>query len=217
MVKTPFGILIRYQLAADSTQENQVTATTAELHANLWEFEKSQFLDIGIMVDNPDRLKKIVIQVPWKLTKGSLGDLGGRLIANQPLIAAVFNENFKIQSDANAKFCICQGAKNSFSITKLTTHEVVVKDNTSSTAEVTDIEIRPASTGNTGLHYFRIRIQDIPKNLYASEFKQGDRFLLSSWIDTQLVDFRINVKRGVPDELLTSPGLEWFKFTKMHF
>jgi hypothetical protein len=58
----------------------------------------------------------------------------------------------------------------------------------------------------------------VPESTYTAIFYQKDRNLLSSSLETRIVDFRINVRRGVPDDVLTSqPDLFFPRWRKIHF
>lgn len=65
--------------------------------------------------------------------------------------------------------------------------------------------------------YIRFRIAQIPRNIYTTELEKKDKNILSSDIKTRIIDFRINVRRGIPDELLAAEsGLVFPSFKKMH-
>lgn len=65
--------------------------------------------------------------------------------------------------------------------------------------------------------YIRFRIAKIPRNIYTTELEKKDKNILSSDIKTRIIDFRINVRRGIPDELLAAEsGLVFPSFKKMH-
>ncbi len=65
--------------------------------------------------------------------------------------------------------------------------------------------------------YIRFRIANIPRNIYTTELEKKDKNILSSDIRTKIIDFRINVRRGIPDELLAAEsGLVFPSFRKMH-
>jgi len=65
--------------------------------------------------------------------------------------------------------------------------------------------------------YVRFRIRKIPSQVYTEVFYQKDRAIISSTITTRIVDFRINVRRGIPEALLSGDEKIYFpEFSKIH-
>ncbi|MBS4011918.1 MAG: hypothetical protein KGZ72_14330 [Roseovarius sp.] len=68
--------------------------TGAEFHVNLWHFsskKRSDFFEIGVLVDDPSALSAIKIFVPFDLNYDQIRDLGGEF--SEPNLAqGIFNE-----------------------------------------------------------------------------------------------------------------------------
>ena len=76
------------------------------LHINLWRLNKKNegkeglyknFLDIGIKILEPGNVANIRIFLPFGVGKGAIEDLGYLFEGNDKLVAAVFNEDFKVR------------------------------------------------------------------------------------------------------------------------
>jgi hypothetical protein len=214
MNPSPFGLLIRY---TDDTNKN--APNEAELHANLWELDNKSHLDIGLMLHQYVENRKIVIQVPFELTKDNICDLGGALRGQPDLISAVFNEDFTTTTDQSHPHITCSKGTEKFSIIKLSVSslKVELEANIEQGAVVSTITITPPTDSpKMGKIYLRIRLLNIPKHFYSNQLSQIDRLVLSSWKRTQLVDFRINAKRGVPESILSQLNYKWICFSKIH-
>lgn len=71
---------------------------------------------------------------------------------------------------------------------------------------------------STAPRYVRFRINKVPAESYEAKFSQPDKNILSSYIETRIIDFRINVRRGIPEQfLIDKPTLRFPHFGKIHF
>ncbi|WP_342051588.1 MULTISPECIES: hypothetical protein [unclassified Cupriavidus] len=216
--------------AAESDSTNAGDELGDELHVNLWEIGNERFLDVGVMVSSWNETDAVLIDVPWKLNISQISDLGARLNGERA-IAAIFNEivHYDGFADGNYAEISFRREDNSaeqefghFTLLRLHSQFFEIKDiYISDGREVSQLEIRlPRPTrSNKDYHrvYIRFRIRNVPEKMYASVFKQRDRNLLSSSTVTRIIDFRINVRRGMPDELLSGDEAVTFpRFAKIH-
>lgn len=203
-----------------------------ELHVNLWEVAEKSILDLGIMININGDKKVCAIQVdlPWKVEPRNITDLGAQL-NSEKTVAAIFNEIVHYNGRADNNYATIRllpsEAPNvrDFALLRLNSNSYKARcqhlaDGSSFTQ--LRVELPSASEMNgmgTSMVYVRFRIKDVPPEVYASIFRQKDRNLLSSSTETRIVDFRINVRRGVPDEILSSADRSvWFPpFKKIHF
>lgn len=241
----PFsGIIVRYRHPAPAAEDG-VQATvlspdggkdatspesavpTDELHVNLWEIGGEPFLDLGVMVGDWARCESVQVDLPWSLDARKVSDLGARLNGEKS-IAAIFNEvvhydGFADRNYASISFRRDDGEDfNSFTLLRLnSTHFRLKELNLADGTSVTQLRInlpRPQTNASNLRAYIRFRIRSVPDSVYASVFRQKDRNLLSSSTETRIIDFRINVRRGVPDEVLTGDNDVHFpRFSKIHF
>ncbi|MFV8671604.1 hypothetical protein ACNRC9_21715 [Ralstonia pseudosolanacearum] len=242
----PFsGIIVRYLLAGGATSQTEtagdafgkvVSHTESisddknkrpgdQLHVNLWDMAGRQYLDIGVMVSNPSATKEVWVDIPWKLNEESVIDLGAKL-DGEKMITAIFNELAEYTGEsekeyANVKLELNNGEERHFFVVRLARRHF-------------NFEYQPMPIGSTRIKigwpsredegvsptkalYLRIRVRSVPPDVFFSTFRQRDRNLLSSTTITRLFDFRVNVRRGIPDEiLLGEQRLQFPQFEKIH-
>jgi len=195
-----------------------------ELHVNYWEVGSRRFLDIGVMISSLT-VQAIRVDVPWKLKRSQIFDLGSEL-NGEKIITAVFNEVVHYESASDGDYAHIrldpQGARDrKFTILRLNgTHLNASTEEMLSGGFSTRIQITVPSVPDNviqGARYVRVRIVEVPRNVYTSMFYQKDRNVLSSSPETRIFDFRVNVRRGVPDDVLAGEADYIFpKFSKIH-
>lgn len=188
-----------------------------ELHVNLWEIgasNPSPFMDIGVMIHDHENIDEVVVDLPWVADKKDINDLGSKLNGEKS-VATIFNEVVHYDGFAEGNFANISFRRNSidekpFSLFRLNSQsfkveEINLSNETSSSrliiklprySEDISIEDRRKSA------YIRFRIRKVPHTVYTVNFVQTDKALISSNIETRIIDFRINVLRGVPEELM---------------
>ena len=230
----PFsGIIVRYlgkgrdaQVAGETSHSADAAAKIEradQLHVNLWDLRGHHYLDIGLMLFEHQDLEKIWIDVPWKLQKESVLDLGAKL-DSEKMITAIFNELARYSGESEKEYAtvvleLNNGETQPFTVAKLARRHFDL-DHHPHPNEGTRIKIglpELPSDGTKNPVYLRIRLKDVPPKVFFSTFRQSDRNLLSSSSVTRLLDFRINVRRGVPDEILLGEArLQFPKFERIH-
>ncbi|MDQ7979046.1 hypothetical protein QYH69_17490 [Paraburkholderia sp. SARCC-3016] len=210
-------------------------AVSDQLHVNLWEINGSSILDLGVMINKWESIESIQVDLPWEVHARDVSDLGAKL-NNEKTVAAIFNEvvyyqgaadqsyaeiSFRsvddIQGNAQSvrpkdRFCLVRLNPKSFELISLN-----LSDGSISTQLNISIpfELKDAAFEKI---YIRFRVKNVPPGVYSSVFKQKDRNILSSSFVTRIIDFRINVRRGTPDEILANDSSVRFpKFKKIHF
>ena len=210
-----------------------------ELHVNLWEVGRETVLDLGIMIHDWREMSAVQIDLPWSPSESDITDLGSRL-NSEKMVAAIFNEvvqysgcadeayaeiSFRrASSTASASspgqttghFNLIRLTRKAFSITPIPSADGTIS---SQLRVALPNDLKSIATANIPRRiYLRFRIRAIPKEVYSSVFRQRDRNLLSSSSETRIVDFRINVRRGVPDEILANAeNVAFPQFKKIHF
>jgi hypothetical protein len=198
-----------------------------EIHLNIWERKvgstQSAFLDIGLMLDLNEPAKSIELIFPWKVAETDITDLSQQ-IAKQDAIPAIFNESWTISH--HQRDCIVSdpaGRGPNFAIVStdgaLTSRKHQVHD-----AVSIDIEKLKAAAAGAGKHvgtlaqkmYVRMRISNVERDFYCVGAGQPkERGLSPSWQRTEVIDFRLNVRRGAPSGLEHSIG-SFTEFSKVH-
>lgn len=198
-----------------------------ELHLNLWENGESVHLDIGLKFDLKDPSKTLELFFPWALVGSAdskpsdVEDLANR-ITGSDAIPAVFNESWSVTSNPkNSGFIISNPSDRAplFTIVDATNSLSAKAHNDKS--HVLSINVEDLKQKSLALapqapkFYIRFRVKSVPKNFYCVGIDQKDRWWLSSWQRTEIIDFRLNVRRGVPTDLENSTGL-FVEFSKVH-
>ena len=203
-----------------------------ELHVNLWETGRdriSPFMDVGVMIGQRDEYCAVVVDFPWKVELKDVSDLGTRLNGEKS-VAAIFNEVVHYDGFAEGNFANISFRKDGrdekpFSLIRLNTQlfkvdPIFLSDESQCTRLTITLPGRPPlvkEEDKRNSAYIRFRIRNIPPTVYSMNFLQKDRALISSNTETRIIDFRINVLRGVPEELLSGNGrLKFPKFKRIH-
>jgi len=203
-----------------------------ELHVNLWETGRdriSPFMDVGVMIGQRDKYCAVVVDLPWKVELKDVSDLGARLNGEKS-VAAIFNEVVHYDGFAEGNFANISFRKDGidekpFSLLRLNTQlfkiePIFLSDENLCTRLTIALPGRPGLVKPEDKRqsaYIRFRIRNIPSTVYSMNFLQKDRALISSNTETRIIDFRINVLRGVPEELLSgNEKLEFPKFKRIH-
>jgi hypothetical protein len=233
------GIIVRYhgrrEVGGGVPIESVSEQALDQLHVNLWEVNGSSVLDIGLMIHSWQIISAVQVDLPWKVSAQDVSDLGGRL-NSEKTIAAIFNEVVQYNGSADQNYAEVSfrpgdhvgldpsRSRNHghFALLRLSTKAYTVSPVHSADGRVSS-QLRvslPAQIPSLKAErvYIRFRVRNVPSSVYCSIFPQRDRHLLSSSTETRIIDFRINVRRGVPEEILTSDDEVWFpKFKKIHF
>jgi hypothetical protein len=226
----PFsGIIVRYLRGQNIGEANDNVQD--QLHVNLWDIGEKSYLDIGLMVSNPMGVDAIWIDLPWHARRPHLIDLAPGLDGDK-LLTAIFNEVATYEGASGAHYAVVTldtpsrqtEEDDPFLVVRLDPrkieHSYLTIDGQS---EVTRFCIEwpelnySKDEHKTYRRYIRVRITHVPRDVFFSTFYPKDRTLLSSSVITRLLDFRVNVRRGVPDQiLLGEPRLEFPRLKKIH-
>jgi hypothetical protein len=198
-----------------------------EIHFNIWEGTGTEpFLDIGIMLAVHDPAERIELFLPWILEPANIEDLSPRILAING-VAAIFNEAWTSSTTNNsAGGYVTRTDGSVFAIVALNLpiiniphhplghlHSIVLdvaQLRASSLATVPSTQRQPEQM------YVRIRVKNVPLSFYQVGMDQGDALGGGARNRTEIIDFRMNVRRGVP------PGIETFlhgrfvEFSKVH-
>lgn len=187
-----------------------------ELHVNLWEMgenNRSPFMDVGVMISQHSAIDEVVIDLPWEVDKNDINDLGTKLNSEKS-VAAIFNEvvhydglaegnsaniSFRRNDQDQKPFCLFRLNSQSFRI-----ESIPISNGTLTSRVYVKIpkHKKTSKEDERKSGYIRLRIKNIPSTVYTNYFSYSDKAFISSNIETRIIDFRINVMRGVPEELM---------------
>lgn len=218
-----YGLLCFSKEASPS----KVEYVRPELHLNIWEKGSEVHLDIGLLLDKNDPSASLELFFPWKLISAEgqktpdIEDLAKR-ISTQDAIPAVFNESWSVTSHANSSgYVISEPTNKKELFTVIDSSTVLRAKEHGDKAHVVSINVRDLLIKSSSLSeqapkvYIRFRVKSVPKDFYCVGIVQKDRWWLSSWQKTEIIDFRLNVRRGVPADLEQSVG-SFVEFSKVH-
>jgi len=198
-----------------------------ECHFNLWMLNRiihkrneklDCFLDIGIKLCRQGDSTHINIFIPNQIDKSNIQDLGTIFKDNTGLVSAVFNEDYGVLTRAREKTIEVQQADATplFDIYMLDLENDVsiVRQFGGST-----ISIHIPEHLKNKMHYYRIRLKctfvDKIGYIYTPP---ASSILEGAFFQTELIDFRVNEKRILPDSLLETIRQNGdVVFTKTHF
>ncbi|MBD9627992.1 hypothetical protein IB279_34120 [Ensifer sp. ENS06] len=186
---------------------------TLELHFNLWRDSAlhADFVDIGIKVKTGAPFKRLFLFVPAQIQKTQLLDLSS-VLKHGTSLNAVFNDLVEIISRAENYFDTRLGR----TTTRIHTIDLD-RHITLEPVEMDAGDIGTVISFNKELceqfegghdHYirFRIYLTKATRHLFSSEVIPNEWFLLPSFENTELTEFRLNERRTIPPSLI-----QWFE------
>jgi hypothetical protein len=218
-----------YGLLVLATGRTVAPKLLPELHLNIWEkkswgFFESAFLDVGVMLDATDTAQTLEFVLPWSVKNTHLEDLSLRL-QERGATPAIFNESWvSSASNGGAGLVTDPVSKEIFTVVETHGDLLVYEHNKGTKQEQHSIRLNiPAikkkavtASATAKRMYVRFRVKDVPRSFYRVSLNPRDWIFLSSWQRTEIIDFRMNVRRGVPvgfEQLLNGTFLE---FSKVH-
>lgn len=177
------------QIWYDGSEEAEL-----QLDINVWRlkniWERKIYLDFGVKILLPNKVKRIYIYFPFDIKKDNIIDLGKKL-ENVFLLNGIFNENYTIQTQTKNIYVKDDTGNIIFSIYELDIKkDVVLETNFSGT--VISFEVK----GEKYPKYYRFRIMTDNYGTLFEKYKPNNSFFESAFTETEMIDFRINEKRN---------------------
>ena len=182
--------------------EGKQNSSGLEMDVNVWrlkgKIKREIFLDFGLKVLCPEDVCKIFIYFPFLLDKGNLISLGKQM-ENDSLLNGIFNENYVISTKAKNISVIEENSiKEAFSIYQLDIEKDITIENVFSGTVVSFI----VKHKNNTPRYYRFRVQARKYGTLFERYKPKNSFFESAFIETEIIDFRINEKRNQDNGLV---------------
>ncbi|MGH4120896.1 hypothetical protein [Clostridium sp.] len=194
-----------------------------DIHINLWRAEiksngKSEyFLDLGLMIEQVSDLKTINIVFPFKFKRDDFCDLGKVLISDRKIVNAIFNnECNKIDLSEPKKVLVQNGAEkfHIYSLEDEFNERIVITENKSVSLLAINMDIQDEINSC----YIRFRVQGEGVNSMVEEHKLKFTSFQSAFKITECIDFRLNEKRSISDDILEKINkANEFTIKKVHF
>lgn len=217
--------------------ESETSPPEVELHFNLWRdlvVRGSNYLDVGILFKAPtdgkgvsttlaNTAESFCLFLPAPLSKTQVVDLS-RLMEHGSTLNAVFNDVVTVTHRHDLSFDTAIGKK-----PHLTFHKLDLDH---------DIEIQPIETalGELGTlfifrrsfcarcsdkqrdQYLRLRfvLNGLARDLFTSDSRPSDWFLVSSFARTELTEFRLNERRSFP-VAIAERARAFFRIQTVHY
>lgn len=199
-----------------------------EIHFNIWEegTGTEPFLDIGVMLAIDDPAEHIELFLPWLLDAAKIEDLSSRILAANG-VSAIFNEAWTSSTTTNsAGGYVTRTDGSVFAIVPYDQPVIGHRhhhlgDFYSIVLDVAQIRATTSATvANTARPpdqmYVRIRIKNVPLPFYQVGMDQGDALGGGVRNRTEIIDFRMNVRRGVPAGIESILNGRFLEFSKVH-
>ncbi len=196
-----------------------------DIHINFWKLpiptnDFSRFLDIGLNFQASSKIDQLFLYLPFSITSEGLTDLGAVISdGSASLLTAIFNEDYQISSTAksdyhNVKDCSGNDVFNIYTLSK--SNFAIIKE---FEPEGTIIEIKlPDKSIREEKTYIRFRISGKTINGFCRIEKNVSSILNSAFTKAEILDFRINSTRHLPNKLLEIiKQARSFDIQKIHF
>jgi hypothetical protein len=183
-----------------------------ELHFNIWSGlpgSTPDVLDIGFLFKRPRTMQQLFLYVPGKVERPQLKDLSG-ILKDRTTLSAVFNDTLDLGRDDEDAFDVMRGTDVVYRVIKVgidDPDQVSIDYLTEENGRTgTVIALGPPVVGRLSDvtdHYIRLRIAlsgDL-EGLLVSRITPSDRVFLSSFYETQVIEFRLNEKRNYSEAL----------------
>ncbi|GLI91184.1 hypothetical protein LMG27198_01760 [Methylocystis echinoides] len=180
-------------------------------------------LDVGFRIKERHAIEKLNLFVPARITFNDIEDLSGHL-KNDRTLSAVFNETLEVDDFDDNVFA----AVNTYN-KKVAFHVISIVKTTDicfkylDDGEGTIIQFRKSlfeKMKHVGDYYIRFRIvlAGPLKDLFVTSFSQEDKFFVSAFYTTDIIEFRLNERRSFPTSLLKSAGqMKWLDLSSVYF
>lgn len=167
--------------------------------------------DIGVNVKKICNIKNIYLYVPFKLETGDIKDLGSVMINNKKVIDGIFNENCKVTKSGyeNAIEVEIPREQNKSQKIKIFVLDfewegnIKIEQKSNGTVIIIDTDLDEFKDVSEDIDsYFRFRIYGKSLRKLIDIEKIRDNFLKPYSEKNDIIDFRVNEKRSMPESLV---------------
>lgn len=192
-----------------------------DLDINIWRLKSEDtkiFMDFGLKIDKASDVTRAYIYFPFVFDKNSIIDLGNSL-SNPQILKGIFNENYIISANTNnPKNLIIKDDNTNKVLFSAYAFNVNDDFKVEKTFDGTVISFNVKKTNQTDVRYYRFRIAAKDYSPFIEHHKPNNSFFESAFIETELLDFRINEKRNQDPSLIERIMEQMrFKITNINF
>ncbi len=217
----------------EQVRNNNIDLT---IHINLWKMQLHRqtkiekitsffkndfdyFLDIGLKLPSIEKIKKLNVYFPFQITAEECIDLGGTFHEDTNLVNAIFNEDYRVISGSGLKILevVRHDGSDKFNIYRLDTkNDIKLYQQYNGT--VLEISFNQITQSRNESYYFRFRIKLKKEQNFTRVYKPRNSFFESAFMNTEIIDFRINEIRNLDKSLLEKMGKDGLPhLSKIHF
>lgn len=191
-----------------------------DLHFNLWKLRNkscksnkiensNMFLDIGIKVEGIGDIEKICIFIPFSVTDKNIEDMGIKMKDNRKLINGIFNDDCEITHNGS-KNGVTISRNNGYDIIKIHTldyeYQKNIKVESNENGSIIYLNTEKDKDENYDSkkkysNYYRFRIKGKSIYDFGNIKKNADNPFKTSYESNHIIDFRVNEKRALPENL----------------
>lgn len=196
-----------------------------EIHINLWNIKKSKkssvpFIDFGISIPKFRKIKALDILLPFCIGEGEITDLYN-YVKNPDIARLIFNE---VECEISSKDRYAVIKSDNFDHSKLlisikggVEFDSFIKCNINGETTIFSADFEELKKDDKFIDlddlYFRFRINSdsIKKSLFCP-IQKKNWFLESGFMETQIIDIKINQERNLPHKICKDYRLRRYKF-----
>ena len=183
-----------------------------DLHFNMWGDlpRKGRFwqrrpdvLDIGIKF-KPPFPTKLYFYFPGKITRDLVSDLSG-VLRSRKTLAAVFNDTMEIEDEGGPIFRTINSRKSDLWISRLDPRDLEcehIEAGEGTVIAIAQKTLQEFTADKENYVRFRVRLEKQLRWLFFDEGDPVDNMFISSFVRTRIVEFRLNEKRNLSEQLL---------------
>lgn len=176
-----------------------------DLDINIWRLKNTKtdvFMDFGLKIEKASVVDKLFIYFPFLFDKSAIVDLGNTF-ENPQILKGIFNENYVISNNtSNPKNILVKDDTTNgalFSVYKINVENDFSVEN-SYGGTIVSFDVKKAKQTET--RYYRFRIATKEFSPFIEHHRPKNTFFESAFIETELLDFRINEKRNQDSSLI---------------
>lgn len=228
------------QSISEHNDENHSSQPIISLHVNFWSLEdiktqdaiKRPYLDIGIKIENYRTLDQMFFYCPFAVKKENIYDLSDKL-ASKNNAGIIFNKDCEIQTkDSYTIIELLEGQKQEtlliFPLNQVIDQIFAIERCKNGNSQIVfQFEnfikyvdtIKQLKDINTLYIRFRIKSIELKDKIYFDS-KLANWSFESAFSGTRIIDFKVNEKRNIDDEIKASiivKGQEWAELKTTHF
>lgn len=212
------------QIWYESNDSN--TNVCLDVDINLWRLNSPKhraYFDIGLLIRDIAPVNKVYIYFPFDFEHGNIVDLSEKLKTPE-MVQGVFNEDYFVKADTKETIVLNSNGER-FRICFLDNKSEDIKVEKKYDGTLVSFDVRKNEEDKSHRKsYYRFRIKDLKSKKFfpfIEHYKPKNSFFESAFIETEMIDVRINEKRNqnrnLIDDIKKVKQYTRFVLTKVNF